>query len=197
MDRLTRKLPYESSRSKNWFSSSCVDAEIFNLPVICQPQDEQKLMEFGFLQTIPVTDGVEWEGIRLFRTGGQHGTGEIGERMGPVSGFVIQADEEPSLYVAGDTIYCKEVEQALETYNPHIAVVNAGAAQFAAGDPITMTGQDVAAVCRKAPDTCLVAVHMETINHCLLTRNELHRYLEECGLAHRVQIPMDGDILDF
>jgi hypothetical protein len=33
------------------------------------------------------------------------------------------------LYIAGDTIFCKEVKDALDNYKPDIVVVNAGAAQ--------------------------------------------------------------------
>ena len=48
-------------------------------------------------------------GCASSRTGGQHGTGEIAEMLAPVSGFVLRADGEPTVYVAGDTIWCDEV----------------------------------------------------------------------------------------
>jgi len=35
----------------------------------------------------------------------RHGTAEIGRRIAPVSGFVLRAEGEPTLYVAGDTIF--------------------------------------------------------------------------------------------
>jgi hypothetical protein len=37
---------------------------------------------------------------------------------------------------------------------------------------------------------------MEAINHCLLTRRELAEELEEQGLADRVEIPADGQLLE-
>ena len=70
-------------------------------------------------------------------------------------------------------------------------VVNAGAAQFLHGDPITMTSGDVVRVCRAAPHAQVVAVHMEAINHCLLTREELAQQAENAGV--RVVIPADGE----
>ncbi len=108
--------------------------------------------------------------------------------MGAVSGFVLAAAGEPTLYIAGDTIWCEEVRTALEQHQPDDVVVNAGAAQLAEGDPITMTAGEVIETARFAPDARVVAVHMEAINHCLLTRAEL----EAADLVERVLVPVDG-----
>jgi len=149
-----------------------------NLPLFCQPEDEEKLRSSGFSDVRPVTERLSWEGIELLRTGGQHGTGEIGATMAPVSGFVLRAPEEPALYITGDTIWCPEVTDALARHRPQAAVVNAGAAQFVTGDPITMSERDVAEVCRHATETTIIAVHMEAINHCLLSRDDLKTFLK-------------------
>jgi L-ascorbate metabolism protein UlaG (beta-lactamase superfamily) len=164
--------------------------------VLCQPEDEVKISGAGFTNVSAVDPGLAWKGLRFIRTGGRHGTGEIGAQMAPVSGFVVLAEDSPSLYVAGDTIWCDEVEQALGTRRPDVVVVNAGAARFLEGDPITMTAEDVARVCRAAPEARVVAVHMEAINHCLLTRTELAGKLGEQGLVGRVEIPADGETLE-
>ena len=74
-------------------------------------------------------------------------------------------------------------------------VLNAGAAQFLVGDPITMTADDVAAVCRAAPAARVVAAHMEALNHCRLTRAALREALEVAGLSAQVSIPADGERL--
>ena len=166
------------------------------LPIICQPEDEAKLRQAGFAAVHPVPARHEWRGVEFQRTGGQHGTGEIGARMAPVSGFVLRAAGEPRLYLAGDTIWCPEVAQALDSYQPEVVIVNAGAAQFLTGGPITMTADDVAQVCRAQPAAQVIAVHMEAINHCLLTRSELSIRLEDQGLASRVLIPADGALVE-
>ena len=116
--------------------------------------------------------------------------------MAPVSGFVVQAENSPSFYVAGDTVWCEEVQEAPLAHRPDVIVVNAGAAQFLEGDPITMTAEDVARVCREAPEARVIANHMEAINHFLLTRTELATALDEQGLAGRVEIPADGETLE-
>lgn len=136
-------------------------------------------------------------GRQLLRTGGRHGTGEIGAAMAPVSGFVLRATEEPALYIAGDTIWCPEVADALARHRPRAAVVNAGAAQFVTGDPITMSERDVAEVCRHATETTIIAVHMEAINHCLLSRDDLKTFLKGQNLSQQVVIPADGERVEF
>ncbi len=167
------------------------------LPIFCQPDDAQKFGDWGYTDVRPISAEAEFNGVKISRTAGQHGTGEIGRKMAPVSGFVLEAAGNPSLYIAGDTIYCPEVESALALHHPDVAVLNAGAAQFTTGDPITMTALDVARVCRSAPQARLVAVHMEAINHCLLKRDDLDHELKKYRLRDRVAIPIDGEILSY
>ncbi|GED71498.1 hypothetical protein BRE01_52000 [Brevibacillus reuszeri] len=179
-----------------------LDAEAVNklpkhLPLFCQPPDEEKLIQLGFEQVIVVADEMDWQGIRFQRTGGQHGTGEIGVQMGPVSGFVMTGEGEPTLYLAGDTIWCEEVEQAIGTYQPDVITLFGGAARFLVGDPITMTKEDIAKVAQAASDSQIVVAHMETWNHCLLSRKELREYVAEKNLSAQVHVPEDGEGIDF
>jgi L-ascorbate metabolism protein UlaG (beta-lactamase superfamily) len=165
------------------------------LPVICQPPDVEKITAAGFKTVLPVETQLGWNDLTFSRTGGQHGVGEIGQRMAPVSGFMIQAPGSPTVYIAGDTIWCPDVDRVLEQYWPDVTILNTGAAQFLTGGPITMTAQDVLQVCRAQPGTRVVAVHLEALNHCLLSRAELRGELEAVGLLERVLIPVDGEML--
>jgi len=165
------------------------------LPVVCQAEDESAMRQAGFAQVYPVKTQVEWEGIRIFRTGGQHGTGEIGKKMGIVSGYVLKAGGEPTLYIAGDTIWCPEVKEALLTYKPEVIIIYSGAAAFLTGGPITMNADHVVAAAREIPSAKVIVIHMETMTHCLLTRAELRRRLEQEDLIGQVQIPKDGEII--
>jgi hypothetical protein len=56
-----------------------------------------------------------------------------------------------------------------------------------------MTADDVIQVCQAAPKAQVVAVHMEAINHCLLTRADLAFQLEAARVIGQVAIPGDGD----
>jgi L-ascorbate metabolism protein UlaG (beta-lactamase superfamily) len=162
------------------------------VPLLCQPPDAGTLRGHGFTDVRPVQDAATLDRLAVARTGGRHGTGEVGERMGPVSGYVLTAPGELTLYVAGDTIWSEEVAAELATHRPDVVVVNAGAARLTSGDPITMDADDVVAVARHAPDARIVAVHMEAANHCELTRADLHQRLYEEDLVERVTVPEDG-----
>lgn len=168
-----------------------------NKPILCQPEDEDKLKNLGFLKIYPISDKLCWEGISIQRTGGEHGTGEIAVQMAPVSGYVLQVEGEPSLYIAGDSIYCEEVSNVLAMHQPSLIIVNAGGARFNVGDPITMTAEDIIKVCRKSPKAQIIAVHMEAINHCIESRANLSTRLKQEGLMNQVSIPMDGEMLTF
>jgi L-ascorbate metabolism protein UlaG (beta-lactamase superfamily) len=163
-------------------------------PVLAQPEDALSLRESGFTDVRPVEEALEWRGVHVARTPARHGTGEIGERMAPASGFVLRAAGEPSVYLAGDTIWCDEVRAALDVQRPDVVVVNAGGARFNEGDPIVMTAEDVVALTRHAPGVSVVAVHLDAINHCVETRDALRARLRAEGLEDRVSVPEDGDV---
>jgi hypothetical protein len=97
--------------------------------------------------------------------------------------------------VAGDTIWCPEVADAIREHAPSIIVVNAGAAQFLEGGPIIMGLDDVVKVCQAAPQATVIAVHMEAVNHCMLTREGLRAGLSRSGVRSTVLIPRDGEEL--
>ncbi|GAC1633342.1 MAG: MBL fold metallo-hydrolase [Ktedonobacteraceae bacterium] len=169
-----------------------------NVPILCQPEDQVLFEQANFSQVLPVYQHLTWRGLEIDRTGGHHGTGELGEKMGPVSGFVLKAEGEPILYIAGDTVWCAEVEQALQSFSPSVIVLNTGAATYATGGgPITMDAENVCRVCKHIPEAKVVAVHMETVNHCRLTRAALRTTIEAEGLGQQVLIPQDGDMLTF
>lgn len=166
-----------------------------NIPILCQPADKVKLMDLGFEIVIPVEKETLWQGIEISRTEGQHGTEEIGKMMAPVSGYVLKSANEPALYIAGDTIYCPEVEQALKQYHPDIVVINGGGAKFNVGDPITMTTADAEKVLRFAPAAKLIVIHLNAINHCEITREDFYKFFTERQLLQRVFIPADGEVI--
>ncbi len=163
--------------------------------LLIQPPDAAKFADWGFSAVQSVADTVTWKNITISRTGGQHGRGAVGERLAPVSGFVLSGNGQPTLYVAGDTVWCPEVAAAIDAHEPDIIIVNAGAAQFLEGGAITMDVVDVVEVCRAAPTAQVIAVHMEALNHCVLTRGALRAGLEKAAVKTTVLIPADGEEL--
>ncbi|MCB2185567.1 MAG: MBL fold metallo-hydrolase [Deltaproteobacteria bacterium] len=165
-----------------------------DLPVFCQPGDEGGLTQAGFTDIRPVAPTLTWEGITFTRVGGRHGSGPILERMGPVSGFVLAAPGEPTLYWAGDTIWCDEVAEALAAHRPGVMILHAGGATIPGFAPILMRGDEVLQVLAAAPQAVVVAVHLEALDHCTVTRAALREAAEQAGVpAARLIIPGDGE----
>ena len=154
-----------------------------DVPVFCQPEDVERLRAEG-LDTRPVEDELVWDGLRIARTGGRHGTDEATVReLAPVSGFVLDG-----LYIAGDTVWCAEVEEALERHRPRVAVVNGSGARFVRGGPLVMTAPQIREVVERVPT--VVVVHLEAIDHCLETRAEIRAAVPEAI------VPEDGETLE-
>ena len=128
-------------------------------------------------------DELEWDGLQMTRTPARHGSGAIAEALAPVSGFVLD-----DLYLAGDTVWYEAVAETIERHRPRVAVVNAGGAEFTEGGLIVMGVDDVREVVARVPT--VVAVHLEALNHCFLTRSELR--VDVPG----VLVPEDGETLE-
>jgi L-ascorbate metabolism protein UlaG (beta-lactamase superfamily) len=166
-----------------------------NKIIFCQPDDSEKIKAEGFKNVQPVDVKLEWEGITIYRTKGQHGTGEIGKRMGKVSGFVFKY-KNASIYLAGDTIWCEDVKNSLSEFKPGVTILNAGGAKFLTGDPITMVPDDIIEVQKQLPQTKIIAVHMDTVNHCFITRAELLKALANNSALAEIMIPGDGETIN-
>ena len=150
-----------------------------DVPVFCQPEDEQRLRAVG-LDARPVGESLDWEGLVLRRVPARHGIGAVADALAPVSGFVL--DE---CYLAGDTVWYEEVERTIARFRPRVAVVNAGGASFLEGGLIVMGIDDVREVASRVP--VVVAVHLEALNHCFLRRADL------AAAVPGVLIPRDGE----
>lgn len=164
-------------------------------PILCQPEDEKQLLAYGFTCIHAISDYLCFRGIYVYRIGGKHGRGVVAQKMAPVSGFVLQPPLEPSLYLMGDTIWCRCVKDALFKYNPAFAVCNCGKAEFVLGGRITMGKEDIQKIRNTAPDTKMICVHMETWNHCTLDRQELKNFVKTHVLTN-ISIPDDGECLE-
>ena len=122
-----------------------------DLPLFCQPGDEDTIRGHGFEQVTPVDGAVTWEGLTLTRTPGQHGTGAELAEMGRVSGFVFQAPGEPTLYWTGDTILYEPIHEVIERFRPDVIVTHSSGALWKGSGPIVMDAAQTLAVCQSHP----------------------------------------------
>jgi len=169
-----------------------------DLPILCQPGDEDAIRGHGFERVTPVAGALTWNGITLTRTPGQHGSGpqELAE-MGTVSGFVFQAPGEPTLYWAGDTILYEPVRQAIERFRPEVIVTHSSGAMWKGNGPIVMDAAQTLAVCQAAPKSRIVAIHLDSLDHGEVSREDLRAQARAAGISDaRLLIPVDGETLE-
>lgn len=165
------------------------------IPVFVQPADKELLESQGFTNVTAIKNSIIWEGIIIHRTKGQHGFGQLAKLMGDVSGYMFEYNNE-RIYVAGDTRWTEDVKNTIREFTPQTIVLNAGGCQFIEGESIepaiTMTPYDIIQVLKEAQNSKVLAVHMDTLNHCHIKRPELKKILKRSGYEALVQIPEDG-----
>ncbi|MAD98445.1 MAG: MBL fold metallo-hydrolase [Flavobacteriaceae bacterium] len=168
-----------------------------DIPIFCQPGDQARIAESGFTNVTEIETNIEFKGVTITRTGGNHGRGEIEKHMGKVSGFVLKVEGEPSIYIVGDSIFNQKVKQAIDTHKPDYIVTNSGGA-FIPGfesDLILMDESETIDVANYAKNSKIIAIHLEALDHCTVNRASIQRAALASGLADRVHIPLDGEEL--
>ncbi|WP_336356960.1 MBL fold metallo-hydrolase [Pseudomonas granadensis] len=176
-----------------------------DIPLFAQHEEDAQLIRSqGFKNVRVLTDEAQFGGVKITKTGGQHGTDEmyavpaLAKPLGEAMGVVFQAPGYKTLYLAGDTVWRKEVDQTIEKYHPEVIVLNAGKAMMTGyKGSIIMGEEDVLRASKAAKDAKIVAVHMDAINHMSLTREALRAYVRKHGIESRVDIPQDGTSLEF
>lgn len=174
-------------------------------PLFTQHEDDAKLIRSqGFKNVRVLADVAEFGGVKITKTGGQHGTDEmyavpaLAKPLGEAMGVVFQAPGYKTLYLAGDTTWRPEVDHAIQKYHPEVIVLNAGKAMMTGyTGSIIMGEEDVLRASKTAANAKIVAVHMDAINHMSLTREQLRAYVKKQGIDSRVEIPEDGASLEF
>ncbi len=175
-----------------------------NIKIMAQNEDDAKAIQAqGFTNVEAIAEVADFEGLQITKTHCQHGSDlaysvpHLADFLGKASGFYFNAAGEKSVYFIGDTVWIEEVENNLKTWQPDIVVVNAGLASLADeqfGGVITGK-EDVERIHNLLPNATIIAIHMEALNHCLVTRADLKAFVEEKGFADKVIIPNDGETI--
>ncbi|TDH26921.1 MBL fold metallo-hydrolase [Segetibacter sp. 3557_3] len=95
-----------------------------------QPADKDYFSNANFTNAETITDNIVWDGITIYRTGGEHGSGKVLQLMGTVSGFVLNAKDQPTIYIVGDSVWINEVEESIQHFKPDYIVTNSGGAEM-------------------------------------------------------------------
>ena len=176
---------------------AAIEALPKSIQVFCQPGDEKRMEQAGFSNTLPVNTSHIWEAITVTRTNGQHGQGKILELTGDVSGFVLQADGEPTVYWVGDSIWCEAVEHSIQVFRPDIIITHSGGATIPGFDPIIMDIDQTLELLDAASEPSKVAaVHLEALDHCGVSRDQLRSAANKKDIpTSKLIIPDDGETI--
>ena len=175
-----------------------------DIPLFAQnEEDAASIRKDGFTDVRVLGEDTVFRGVQLLRVDGQHGSDAlmsvIGKIMGKTSGIVFRQPGHKTVYVAGDTVWTPQVEDAIARWRPDVIVLNTGYAQIAGfDDSIIMGKDDLARAHQAAPWATVVAVHLEAVNHMTQSRREVLDYIAEKGMdGARVRVPADGESYRF
>ena len=186
------------------------DALPKTLVLFAQSEKEaQTLRGYGFRDVrVLREEGVEFEGVRLYRTECEHGAGDLVTSdaydaagvAADACGVVFEATERARkpetfrFYLAGDTVFCEYVEEALAKFEPAVIAVNAAGAQFPKGHLLIMNEYDVLTLMRRHPDVTVIATHLDGVSHATVSSDSLRTFARENGLE-KLRIPAQGETI--
>ncbi|MFH6999903.1 MBL fold metallo-hydrolase [Flavobacterium sp. FlaQc-57] len=169
-----------------------------SIPVICNIKDENALTKRGLniIQSLNYWEPQDFLGGKITGIPAIHGYGFIAKLMGNVMGFHIELPQQKSVYVSSDTVFTEHVQKVLIELKPDIAVVACGTARLDFGQPLLMRMNDILKFTALAPEK-VFANHLEALNHCPTTREELKNALADNNLLSKTAIPNDGTYVEY
>jgi L-ascorbate metabolism protein UlaG (beta-lactamase superfamily) len=169
-----------------------------SIPVICNVKDEKKLTQRGLTvaQTLDYWQPQDFLDGKITGIPALHGYGFVARLMGNVMGFFIELEAEKSVYISSDTIFTNDVEKVLTELKPDISTVACGTARLDFGQPLLMRMDDILKFTKLAPGK-VFANHLEALNHCPTTREELKKALIENNLSSKTVVPNDGECVEY
>ena len=165
------------------------------IPIFAQDENDAKVLKKSDFDDVKILseNAVQIDEIKLTKTPARHG--KI-EPMCEACGVIFQAENEKTLYIAGDTIWFDGVKNTLKKFNPDVVVLNACAAEFLKFGRLIMNDEDVDCVRQTLPDAKIFITHMDNMPHATITRQKMRGLMAERGIKNYF-MPEDGEILEF
>lgn len=170
-------------------------------------KDSLEAKGFTHVQEIgsPDADHITLDGITIHQVFARHGKGMVGDAMGGVNGLIFEAEGQPTIYWAGDTILDEagEVEAVLKRFKPDVVIAHTGGPVVEALSPEILLMDAAQAILffkhamRENAGVQIIAIHMDALDHCFSSRADLASALGQHRdeLQNRVVIPEDGDMV--
>ena len=176
-----------------------------SMPMFVQHEADAALLRGKGFENVRILPAHEtFGGVKISRVTAQHGSPAmfkvepLATLLGSVTGFVFEKAGAPTIYLAGDTVWTGDVQDAIKHYKPDVIVLNTGDARVKGFDTgIIMGVDDTSRVHALAPKAKIVAVHMDAVNHMTVSRADLRRYVAKKSIQDSVLVPEDGETLNF
>jgi L-ascorbate metabolism protein UlaG (beta-lactamase superfamily) len=141
-----------------------------NMPIYCQPTDVKRLEELAFTNIGPIQTELRHDDIRIVRTEGSHGLGDVLREMGTVSGSILSSPSQPTVYWIGDSVLYDTIYRTIDRYQPDVIITHSSGAIWGVNkDLIVMDSAQTIEVSKYAPSSTVIAVHMEALDHGTVT----------------------------
>lgn len=164
-----------------------------DMPILCQDEDRNKFQELGFTNLTPIVKSAIWLDLNCERFIGYHGGHLLRKKLGVSSSYSIES-RNATTYITGDTLLTGKVKKILNNINPQYIIANGGGAKMKFAGQLTMKNKDIVKLSKLCPSSKIIAVHMDSINHCFDTRDKL--VTQTKGISN-VIIPKDGETIVF
>lgn len=171
-----------------------------NIKMFGSPIDKEFINNYGFTNVEIIDGNTTWNNITISRVEAQHGSGAVLQYMVEVSGFILQAENEPTVYIVSDSILTDSVFQNIQQFKPDIIITNSGGGLIPGFEntPVIMDEEQTIEVCKLSESSKVVAVHLESIDFCRVTRQSLREYANANNISNeQLLIPNDGDTINF
>jgi len=184
-----------------------VDAEKLlpkDILIFCQPFDVEKLKSKGFTNLQSIEKVVTWSGISIKRYEAHHHEGATGAMpFGESSSFSLAFREE-TIFITGDAVLDNLLKKALKGEKPTHIIANTGECTFSKPNPVlepgkymTLTKEELLNIAMENKKATLIAIHMDAINHCRLTKEQFRLFLkeQEKSIQNKILVPNEGEVL--
>jgi L-ascorbate metabolism protein UlaG (beta-lactamase superfamily) len=137
--------------------------------------------------------------VRVTSTPARHGPVD-GDR-GPVTGFVLSADDRPEhcVYVSGDTVWYEGIAEVARRFPVRVACLFMGAARVREVGPqhLTLTAAEGVEAARAFVGAIVVPLHCEGWAHFSEGPGDINAAFAGASLEHRLQLLPPGVIAEF
>lgn len=135
--------------------------------------------------------------IKITATPCRHGPPLIEKITGDVIGFVLEAEDEPTLYLTGDTVFYKGVADVAEKFSVDFIAAFAGAAKTRGPFELTMSVRDLLETAQAFPDALIMPLHFEGWEHFSQGLADVTGAFEAFGMSERLFVVEKGETKSF